>query len=74
MRRALVIGVTFSALSVVVGPRANAAPTPSEPSGPETPSEAEKRGCCSHHHGVCGCSDGHMTMCCDDTTSPTCGC
>jgi hypothetical protein len=70
MRRALVIGVTFSALSVVVGTSASAAPAPSEASG----TEAEKRGCCSHHHGVCGCSDGHMTMCCDGTTSPTCGC
>ncbi len=35
--------------------------------------EAEKRGCCSHHQGVCGCSSGRTT-CCDGTTSPTCQC
>lgn len=33
----------------------------------------ERRGCCSHHGGVCGCSDGRA-MCCDGTLSPTCGC
>ncbi len=30
-------------------------------------------GCCSHHKGVCGCSDGRA-VCCDNTLSPTCGC
>jgi hypothetical protein len=34
---------------------------------------AEKRGCCSHHQGVCGCS-ASRTQCCDGTTSPTCQC
>jgi hypothetical protein len=34
---------------------------------------AEKRGCCSHHGGVCGCNGGH-TMCCDGKPSPSCGC
>lgn len=33
----------------------------------------EKRGCCSHHKGVCGCESGR-TMCCDGTVSPTCEC
>lgn len=33
----------------------------------------EKRGCCSHHHGVCGCEDG-VTRCCDGSPSPTCTC
>ncbi len=33
----------------------------------------EKRGCCSHHHGVCGC-DGGRARCCDGQLSPTCGC
>jgi len=34
----------------------------------------EKRsGCCSHHEGVCGCSDGRA-VCCDGTLSPSCGC
>ncbi|MBG0777451.1 MAG: hypothetical protein H0S85_13585 [Desulfovibrionaceae bacterium] len=32
-----------------------------------------KRGCCSHHGGVCGCSNGRA-VCCDRTYSPTCGC
>jgi hypothetical protein len=36
------------------------------------PSE-EKRGCCSWHGGVCGCSGGRA-LCCDGTLSPTCGC
>lgn len=35
--------------------------------------ELEKRGCCSHHQGVCGCSSGTVT-CCDGTDSPTCTC
>lgn len=34
---------------------------------------AEKRGCCSHHHGVCGCSD-NVVICCDKSPSPTCTC
>lgn len=33
----------------------------------------EKRGCCSHHSGVCGCSGGRVT-CCDGTYSPSCTC
>ncbi len=32
-----------------------------------------KRGCCSSHGGVCGCSGG-SAQCCDGTLSPTCGC
>lgn len=32
-----------------------------------------KRGCCSHHHGVCGCSNGR-NQCCDGTLSPSCTC
>ena len=32
-----------------------------------------KAGCCSHHGGVCGCSNGR-TLCCDNTLSPTCKC
>lgn len=33
----------------------------------------ERRGCCSWHGGVCGCSNGRA-QCCDGTLSPTCGC
>lgn len=32
-----------------------------------------RRGCCSHHNGVCGCSHGRA-LCCDGTLSPSCGC
>ena len=33
----------------------------------------ERSGCCSHHHGVCGCSNGRA-LCCDGSLSPSCGC
>lgn len=36
-------------------------------------SELERRGCCSWHNGVCGCSYGRV-VCCDQTYSPTCRC
>lgn len=32
-----------------------------------------KRGCCSWHGGVCGCSGGRQ-LCCDGTLSPSCTC
>jgi hypothetical protein len=32
-----------------------------------------RRGCCSHHGGVCGCQGGR-TVCCDGSYSPSCGC
>jgi len=32
-----------------------------------------KRGCCSWHDGVCGCSYGRV-VCCDGVLSPTCTC
>jgi hypothetical protein len=32
-----------------------------------------RSGCCSHHHGVCGCKD-RTIMCCDGSASPTCTC
>lgn len=35
--------------------------------------ELERRGCCSWHGGVCGCSEGRA-LCCDGTLSPSCGC
>jgi len=36
---------------------------------------ADKRGCCSHHNGVCGCNvNTGMQRCCDGTQSPTCRC
>ncbi len=33
----------------------------------------ERRGCCSHHGGVCGCEKGRA-VCCDGQLSPSCGC
>jgi hypothetical protein len=39
----------------------------------KTKDEDFRRGCCSHHGGVCGCSSGRA-LCCDGTLSPTCGC
>ena len=42
------------------------------PSG-AIPEPLERRGCCSHHHGVCGCEGGSL-KCCDGSLSPTCGC
>jgi hypothetical protein len=35
----------------------------------------EHSGCCSHHKGVCGCdATGKHAVCCDGSTSPSCGC
>ena len=33
----------------------------------------ERRGCCSHHGGVCGCEKGRA-LCCEKRLSPSCGC
>jgi hypothetical protein len=46
---------------------------PAASSASTRPDPDEQRGCCSHHHGVCGCSGGR-TVCCDDTFSPSCTC
>jgi len=35
--------------------------------------KAEAGGCCSHHGGVCGCSNGR-DQCCDGSLSPSCTC
>jgi len=58
------IALVAGATSVGVGRAAAPEPTPDTP---------EKRGCCSHHKGVCGC-EGASAKCCDGTLSPTCGC
>jgi hypothetical protein len=35
----------------------------------------DRRGCCSHHNGVCGCDTRtNMLRCCDGTNSPSCDC
>ncbi|MBW2602690.1 MAG: hypothetical protein JRE28_00030 [Deltaproteobacteria bacterium] len=34
-----------------------------------------RRGCCSHHGGVCGCDEAtDRIICCDGTLSPSCTC
>jgi len=34
-----------------------------------------RRGCCSHHGGVCGCDESvDRIECCDGTLSPSCTC
>lgn len=42
-------------------------------STPSDKTELNKRGCCSHHGGVCDCVNGRV-KCCDGTLSPTCTC
>lgn len=45
------------------------------PSAVCAPDSAGRRGCCSHHHGVCGCNQATgMQRCCDGTDSPSCHC
>ena len=39
----------------------------------KTNNKEQRRGCCSWHKGVCGCSGGRA-VCCDGTLSPSCGC
>ena len=38
-----------------------------------TSDQLSRRGCCSWHDGVCGCSGGR-TQCCDGSQSPSCTC
>lgn len=40
---------------------------------PADAADADGRGCCSWHKGVCGCENGR-TACCDGTLSPSCTC
>ena len=35
--------------------------------------DTNRRGCCSHHGGVCGC-EGNRAKCCDGSLSPSCKC
>jgi hypothetical protein len=48
-------------------------PVPGDSIEPAADESSGKRGCCSHHHGVCGCKDGRV-VCCDKTLSPSCTC
>ncbi|HTQ07171.1 MAG TPA: hypothetical protein VMI54_25115 [Polyangiaceae bacterium] len=62
MGRLLTAGLVFSLAGLLAAGRAAAADD-----------SAERRGCCSHHRGVCGCKD-ERAVCCDGALSPTCGC
>ncbi len=62
MRR-LIVSLLATGLFVL------ALPLGAQPAEPDV----ARRGCCSHHKGVCGCQGGRAA-CCDGTLSPTCGC
>jgi hypothetical protein len=66
--RTIVSAVFFAVLSFMMMPTSSAAPSHDADADAD-----EKRGCCSHHGGVCGCSSNHTT-CCDGSMSPTCQC
>ncbi len=53
----------------------DAAPVCVQPVGKDAADvlELARRGCCSWHGGVCGCSNGRA-VCCDGSLSPSCGC
>jgi hypothetical protein len=49
-------------------------PTPSASCPTPITIDADARGCCSYHGGVCGCSATGRAICCDGQLSPSCGC
>lgn len=51
----------------------SSATSPLVTAGGSSQDAPERRGCCSHHGGVCGC-DGGRVRCCDGALSPSCGC
>jgi hypothetical protein len=64
---------TVCALAVLVLSGSQPLPCNSEPSVGSSANKLERRGCCSHHGGVCGCEKGRA-LCCDGQLSPSCGC
>ncbi len=66
MRRLFALVIVGSIVGATAAPRAAIANEARD-------SNDERRGCCSHHKGVCGCSN-NVVMCCDGTGSPTCTC
>ncbi|MCA9593401.1 MAG: hypothetical protein KC776_08820 [Myxococcales bacterium] len=64
MRHALAAFAAFALVALIV-------PSFAPVSAPSA--EVARRGCCSHHGGVCGCSGGRA-QCCDGQLSPSCGC
>lgn len=84
MRKCALVAVAIAIHAVAFSSLAwcDEAPQPfestTEPEACAAPSAAESfetagRGCCSHHGGVCGCSNGR-NMCCDGALSPSCRC
>ena len=68
LARALALLVVFAASATAT------ATAPAPATGDPAIDEGEpRRGCCSHHGGVCGCG-GDTLRCCDGTDSPTCEC
>ncbi len=67
MRRLLALTMTTFVLCVIGTPRVSLA------EGRDGQGPDERGGCCSHHHGVCGCS-GSVVQCCDGTGSSSCTC
>jgi hypothetical protein len=75
--RALIIIAFATAAFIAVDQPAPTAAAFTVPAGPQSFPEIEevKRGCCSHHNGVCGCNaSAGRQLCCDGSTSPSCGC
>lgn len=70
MRHVFALVVSVIVLGAVGAPRVSFADAPQREG---QRSDVEKRGCCSHHHGVCGCSNS-VVMCCDGSGSPSCTC
>lgn len=66
--RLLLLGFLILTALAIYPPR-----SPSPPSSVAPEAMPERRGCCSWHGGVCGCSNGRA-KCCDGTLSPSCGC
>jgi hypothetical protein len=56
------------------GVTAMAATCPDVSSSEPARDELARRGCCSHHKGVCGCNDSGRVICCDGVLSPSCRC
>lgn len=72
MKNLIAISIAMSLLSLAIF--AGCAKAETQVQACNTPQfNMEKQGCCSRHKGVCGCRGG-VVVCCDGSTSPTCGC
>jgi hypothetical protein len=67
MQKLVVTIITATFLALVFAPSASIA------ASAQAGDQEMKRGCCSAHGGVCGCSANHA-QCCDGQQSPTCAC